>query len=211
MNNKMSVPKEYLEDLQKVISGATESDYLAIAKQLVNSGANLPDNVPALHKLIIQTAINNAPKQQEVSAKFQPLLDLDEYKIDQELHSTVRELAEVKVGTLAEIFEQTYVDDFDKWISDSAPLLTTKDESLQRLTLRLMHQVKTERINTNREYRRAVLVVIQNTIRYWVVLSVFSVFASVYANLSVINGVAYAGAVSAVFSPVGALLDKKKE
>lgn len=207
----MSVPKECLEDLRKIVNDATDSDYMAIAQQLINSGATLPNNVPELHKLIINTAFNNAKKQQQASAKFQPLFDLEEYKLDQELHGTVRELAEVKVETLAEVFEQTYINNFDKWISNSSPLLTTKDESLQRMTLKLLHELKAEKINTEGEYRRAVFKVIQNTVRYWVVGSVFSVFVSVYANVSVVNAIAYSGAISGVLSPVVALFDRKKQ
>lgn len=207
------VPPQYLQQLQDVIPNASESDYMGIAQELVNSGVKLPSTVEELHALILATAKSQvSAKAQPVNSapSFQPLLDLDEYKAEQQLHGVAQELAETKVATLAEVYEESYLSNFDQWLEDRSPLLTTNDESLQRMTLKLLHELKTERIQSAGVRRTAILAVIQNTIRYWIVGGVCGVFISVYANLSIANAIAYSGALSSVISPVVTLFDKEK-
>lgn len=203
----MTVPQEYLRQLQAINPKATDKDYMAVAQKLVDSGVKLPNTVEELHQLILLTAKTELKQE----PKFEPLIDLGEYQHEQELTGTARELASTKVETLAEVYEQTYLEDFDKWLEERSPLLTTKDESLQKMTLKLLHELKTEKNKNATTHRQAVLAVIQNTLRYWVVGGVFGVFLSVYAQLSIMNAIAYSGAISGVISPVVVLFDRRRE
>ncbi len=203
----MTVPQEYLKQLQEVKSNATEQDYMAVAQKLVDSGVKLPNTVEELHQLILLTAKTELKQE----PRFEPLIDLGEYQSEQEMFSTAQQLAGAKIETLAEVYEQTYLKNFDQWLEERSPLLTTKDESLQKMTLKLLHELKSEKDKNASVHRIAVLAVIQNTLRYWIVGGVFGVFLSVYAQLSIVNAIAYSGALSGVISPVVVLFDKKKE
>lgn len=201
----MNINPKYLADLRQIIPTADDSTYAKIAIAIQDSGVQLPATLDELHQMVLTVA-------ESERVNFTPLIDLEEYTNDQLLHSTVRELADVKVQTLAEVFEQSYVKNFDEWLEQSAPLLTTSDTSLQQATLKLIHKLKTIEIEREGDKKKVILAIACNTIRTWFCGVIIALLLSNYQGFNFIRVVTFFGAISSIISPLEVLLvNTKKE
>lgn len=201
----MNINPKYLADLRVIIPTADDSTYAKIAIAIQGSGVKLPATLDELHQMVLRVAENE-------KSNFTPLIDLEEYTNDQLLHSTVRELADVKVQTLAEVFEQSYIKNFDEWLEQSAPLLTTSDTSLQQATLKLIHKLKTIEIEREGDKKKVILAIACNTIRTWFCGVVIALLLANYQGFTFIRVVTFFGAISSIISPLEVLLvNTKKE
>lgn len=201
----MNINPKYLADLRVIIPTADDSTYAKIAIAIQDSGVKLPATLDELHQMVLRVAENE-------KSNFTPLIDLEEYTNDQLLHSTVRELADVKVQTLAEVFEQSYIKNFDEWLEQSAPLLTTSDTSLQQATLKLIHKLKTIEIEREGDKKKVILAIACNTIRTWFCGVVIALLLANYQGFTFIRVVTFFGAISSIISPLEVLLvNTKKE
>lgn len=201
----MNINPKYLADLRQIIPTADDSTYAKIAIAIQDSGVQLPATLDELHQMVLTVA-------ESERVNFTPLIDLEEYTNDQLLHSTVRELADVKVQTLAEVFEQSYVKNFDEWLEQSAPLLTTTDTSLQQATLKLIHKLKSIEIEREGDKKKLILAIACNTIRTWFCGVVIALLLANYQGFNFIRVVTFFGAISSIISPLEVLLvNTKKE
>ena len=201
----MNINPKYLADLRRIIPTADDSTYAKIAIAIQDSGVKLPATLDELHQMVLAVA-------ESERVNFTPLIDLEEYTNDQLLHSTVQELADVKVQTLAEVFEQSYVKNFDEWLEQSAPLLTTTDTSLQQATLKLIHKLKSIEIEREGDKKKLILAIACNTIRTWFCGVVIALLLANYQGFNFIRVVTFFGAISSIISPLEVLLvNTKKE
>lgn len=201
----MNINPKYLADLRRIIPTAVDSTYAKIAIAIQDSGVQLPATLDELHQMVLAVA-------ESERVDFTPLIDLEEYANDQRLHSTVRELADVKVQTLAEVFEQSYIKNFDEWLEQSAPLLTTSDTSLQQATLKLIHKLKSIEIEREGDKKKVILAIACNTIRTWFCGVVIALLLANYQGFNFIRVVTFFGAISSIISPLEVLLvNTKKE
>lgn len=201
----MNINPKYLADLRRIIPTADDSTYAKIAIAIQDSGVKLPATLDELHQMVLAVA-------ESERVNFTPLIDLEEYANDQLLHSTVQELADVKVQTLAEVFEQSYVKNFDEWLEQSAPLLTTTDTSLQQATLKLIHKLKSIEIEREGDKKKLILAIACNTIRTWFCGVVIALLLANYQGFNFIRVVTFFGAISSIISPLEVLLvNSKKE
>jgi len=176
------IETKFLSELQEVIPYANENTYMDLARGIQDSGVPLPSTLAELHVMILESA----------------------------LQGTARELGKTKVQTLGEVFNQSYVENFDDWLEDTEPLLVTKDEALREVTIKLIHKVETlkrERVSTK---KTVIMAILMNTARIWCAGVVFGLLLHNYRLFSGVRVVLLFSSMASIVSPIAVLLESNK-
>ena len=176
------IETKFISELQEIIPYANENTYMELARGIQDSGVPLPSTLTELHVMIMESA----------------------------LQGTVRELGKTKVQTLGEVFNKSYVENFEDWLEDTEPLLVTTDEALREITIKLIHKVETlkrERVST----KKAVIVqILMNTARIWCAGVVFGLLLHNYRLFSGVRVILLFSSMASIVSPIAVLLESNK-
>lgn len=176
------IESRFISELQELIPYANENTYMELARGIQDSGVPLPSTLAELHVMILESAIAG----------------------------TARELGKAKVQTLGEVFNQSYVENFEDWLEDTEPLLVTKDEALREVTLKLIHKVETLKRERTSTKKAVIMEILMNTVRIWVAGVVFGLLLHNYRLFSGVKVVLLFSSMASIVSPISVLLESNK-